>query len=126
MGVAHGASMFRRELIDKVGGYSEECLRAQDLEFFLRVNEVSRFASLPDDLLLYRNSPSTTTYRFWVRSCKYGRYAVYCRGRFQKQLTPVRFADWERTFGCLWRVGLVDNLRYIKFFLNFKMGLVKR
>lgn len=126
MGVAHSASMFRRELIDKVGGYSEECLRAQDLEFFLRVNEVSHFVTLRDDLLRYRNNPSTTTYRFWVGLCKYGRYAVYCRGRFRKQLAPERFADWERTFGCLWRVYLVDNLRYIKFFLNFKLGLVKR
>ena len=125
MGIANGASMFRRELIDKVGVYSEECLRAQDLEFFLRVNEVSRFASLPDDLLLYRNSPSNTTYWFWVRLCKYGRYAVYCRGRFRKQLVPVRFADWERTFSCLWRVYLVDNLRYIKFCLKFKLRLVR-
>lgn len=125
MGVSNGASMFRRELIDKVGAYSEECLRAQDLEFFLRVNEVSRFASLPHDLLLYRNSPSNCTYRFWVRLCKYGRYAVYRRGRFRKQLAPVRFADWERTFDCLWRVYLVDSLRYIKFCLNFKLRLVR-
>jgi hypothetical protein len=126
MGVANAASMFRRELIAKVGAYSEECLRAQDLEFFLRVNEVACFASLPDDLLLYRNSPSTTTYQFWVRLSKYGRYAVYCRGRFRKQLAPVRFADWERTFGCLWRVYLVDNLRYIKFCSKFKLRLVRR
>ena len=125
MGVAHSASMFRRELIDKVGAYSEECLRAQDLEFFLRVNEVSRFASLPDDLLLYRNSPSNTTYRFWVRLCKYGRYAVYCRGRFRKQLAPERFANWEKSFRCLWQVYLVDNLRYIKFFLKFMLGMVR-
>jgi glycosyltransferase involved in cell wall biosynthesis len=126
MGVANSASMFRRELIDKVGVYSEECLRAQDLEFFLRVNEVSRFATLPDDLLLYRNNPNTTTHGVWVRMCKYGRYAVYCRDRFRKQLAPMRFADWERTFSCLWRVYVVDNLRYIKFCLHFKLRIIRR
>jgi glycosyltransferase involved in cell wall biosynthesis len=126
MGVCHGASMFRRELIDQVGPYSEECLRAQDLEFFLRVNEVSRFASLPEHLLLYRNNPSNTTYRFWVRLCKYGRYAVNCRDRFRLQLVPIRFVDWEKTFDCLWRVYLVDNLRYVKFWLKFKTRLHRR
>lgn len=123
MGVSHSASMFRRELIDKVGPYSEECLRAQDLELFLRVNEVSRFACIPDALLLYRNNPANTTYRFWVRLSKYGRYAVYCRNRFRRQLVPARFADWEKTFGCLWRVYLIDNLHYVKFYIKFKLRL---
>lgn len=121
MGICHSASMFRRELIDKVGDYSDECLRAQDLEFFLRVNEVSRFASLPDTLLLYRNNPANTTYRFWIRLSKYARYAVYCRNRFRMQLAPAKFANWEKTFDCLWRVYLLDNLRYIKFFIKFKL-----
>lgn len=121
MGVCHAVSMFRRELIDKVGPYSEECLRAQDLEFFLRVNEVSQFACLPDVLLLYRNNPANTTYRFWVRLSKYGQYALYCRNNFRRRREPARFADWEKTFDCLWRVYLVENLRYIKYFIKFKL-----
>lgn len=120
MGVSHSASMFRHSLLEVVGLYSEECLRAQDLEFFLRVNEVSRFAVLPEVLLYYRNDPRHMTYQFWLLLCKYGRYAVYRRNQFRRHAAPISFCQWQATYACRWRVYVLDNLRFIKYFLKYK------
>ena len=52
-----GSSMIRSELLVDNGGYEEGRLYADDLELWSRLIEKTRFASLPDILMLYRRHP---------------------------------------------------------------------
>jgi len=119
MGVMHPSSMYRRELIEQVGPYCDECLRAQDLELFLRFNEVTKFQNLQDNLVLYRNNPRHASYKLWIRLSKYGRYAIYRRDQFRKNTPSESFSTWEKTFNCRWRVYTLDTLKYVRHSLRY-------
>jgi glycosyltransferase involved in cell wall biosynthesis len=122
MGISHAASMFRRELIEFVGSYCEECLRAQDLEFFLRVNEVSLFVTLPEVLLLYRNNPSNMSFSFWIRLHKYSRYAVYRREMYKTKIEPKKFDHWCNCFLNKLKIYFIESVRYCKYVFKYKLS----
>jgi len=50
----HPAMVFRRDAIEKVGGYDERYRTAQDLDLFLKLAEVGRLANLAEPLVRYR------------------------------------------------------------------------
>lgn len=52
--IIHPVMMYRRDLALQIGGYSERCLHAEDLDFLFMMSEVSKVANLPHRLLLYR------------------------------------------------------------------------
>ena len=54
----HGSVMFRRECIDKVGGYRVEMDRAEDYDLWLRISEYYEIANLQEPLYLWRWSQS--------------------------------------------------------------------
>jgi len=53
-GIMHPVVMLRGEVVHRIGGYDEGLLYAQDLDFFLRMGEVSRLANLAEFCLQYR------------------------------------------------------------------------
>ena len=53
----HSSVVFRREVIERVGGYDESLLVGQDRDLWQRLSSITRFANLPDVLMLYRRHP---------------------------------------------------------------------
>ena len=117
MGINHAASMFRKELVDRIGPYRADCLRAQDLEFFLRANEVTTFFNLPEVLLHYRNDPKRITYALWATLGAYRRYGIYCRDCFRKRIEAVSFPEFDASNRGL-RHNVFDAAKFIIFRLR--------
>ena len=66
-----GAGMIRRELIERVGGFREDLLQAEDYQLWIRLAAITDFAFLPRTLLLYRQHGASTMAsdippRFWT------------------------------------------------------------
>ena len=53
-GVAHAATMMRRQLLVDAGGYDESARISEDIELWTRLAHRTRFANLPDTLYTYR------------------------------------------------------------------------
>ena len=51
--LAHGSMMLRRDAILDLGGYNEQCTKAQDYELWLRAAATLSVAALPDTLYRY-------------------------------------------------------------------------
>ncbi len=52
--LAHPSVVFRKVIIECVGGYSEELVANQDRDLWQRLSSITRFANLPEVYLLYR------------------------------------------------------------------------
>jgi len=59
---AHQTIMYRREVLDQVGGYSETVPFMFDREIFIRIAAVTRVANIPDPLVIVRHHPSRFFY----------------------------------------------------------------
>lgn len=59
----HSALTFRRELVERVGGYDETVIRSQDYDLVWRVARVARVANLKRSLLRWRRSPGSISSR---------------------------------------------------------------
>jgi glycosyltransferase involved in cell wall biosynthesis len=57
----HGSAMFRREVFDRVGGYDETAVSAEDQELFARMAAHGRVVTLPDVLYSYRYHANNAT-----------------------------------------------------------------
>lgn len=53
-GIPHPGAMFRRRVVQTIGGYREGYVAAEDLDLWLRLAEVGVLSNLPDVLLTYR------------------------------------------------------------------------
>lgn len=117
MAVSHAASMIRKEVFDRYGGYHGDCLRAQDLELFLRMFPDERFANLPEVILRYRNTPSSGGLGFWVELHRYHEYARYRSRRTRSSTNPpgvLTFSRWRRSPWRSRRVYTWHLARYVK------------
>ncbi len=65
--IAHPAVLLRREPLIAVGGYEERRSLTEDKELWSRLLPISRFANLPDVLMLYRQHPQSTSVKHKVR-----------------------------------------------------------
>jgi GT2 family glycosyltransferase len=54
LGLAHPTVMYRKKVIQQLGGYRPEYQYTEDLDLWLRVAEVGRLANLPEVVLRYR------------------------------------------------------------------------
>lgn len=54
----HPSVVFRKSVIERVGGYDDTLLVNQDRDLWQRLSSVTRFENLPDVLLLYRRHPA--------------------------------------------------------------------
>jgi hypothetical protein len=73
--VPHQAAMVRRELMRRIGGYDTECVRAQDLELFLRLEALTEMTNLDDVLVDYRHSRRTSL-PYWLDNGRWRRFAI--------------------------------------------------
>lgn len=62
----HSATMFRRDAFDKVGGYDQRAVMAQDHALWLRLAGIGGVDNLPDVLCSYRIHPTQITQRTLV------------------------------------------------------------
>lgn len=53
----HPATMFRRSVVERLGGYDEQFVSAQDMELWSRLATVGRLANLPEELIDLRVDP---------------------------------------------------------------------
>lgn len=120
MGVGHCASMFRKSLIDQVGSYCAQFLRAQDLDLFLRFNEITNFVTLSEILVHYRNNPRNTSYKFWLLLYQYSRYAKYRRNAFRRRSDPEDFFRWKTRPTDLALLYIIDTIRFVKYFVKYR------
>lgn len=58
MPMVHSAAMFRKEMIERVGGYRTQFAPAEDLDLLLRVSEHCSLANLGDVVVGYRIHPT--------------------------------------------------------------------
>ena len=61
--LAHPTVVFRRPVVERVGGYNDVLLANQDRDLWQRLSSVTRLANLPDVYLLYRLHPHAISYR---------------------------------------------------------------
>lgn len=64
----HGSAMFRREVFDKVGGYEETIVAAEDQDLFSRMAALGRIVTLPDVLYSYRYHSNNATLHNGLRA----------------------------------------------------------
>ena len=62
----HNAVIFKREVIDAVGGYRPAFAHAEDYDLWLRLSQVTRLANLPEKLVTYRIYPDQVSNRHIV------------------------------------------------------------
>lgn len=62
--LAHPAAMMRTTLIKSVGGYSNDIFVGADYELWTRLIKITRFANLPEYLLLYRIQPENVSSKY--------------------------------------------------------------
>lgn len=59
----HGAAMFRREALLRVGAYRRECEHVEDVDLFLRLLQVGELSNVSDILLHYRMHEQSICHR---------------------------------------------------------------
>lgn len=69
---AHPATIWRAQLVKKVGGYNENIPLAQDYDLYFRVGKLSQFGNMPDILLKLRTHNNSSSIK---------------KGKFQEQFT---------------------------------------
>jgi len=71
----HSSVMMRTALVQKLGGYREAFLGAEDVDLWLRLSEHGTVANLPQPLVRYRIHGGNVTGRLGVRQCFSARLA---------------------------------------------------
>lgn len=61
--ICHPAAMFRREVVQAVGGYHGAFRHCEDLDLWLRLSSVTRLGNLEERLLRYRRYPQQVSSR---------------------------------------------------------------
>ncbi|AYJ86789.1 glycosyltransferase [Sphingomonas paeninsulae] len=61
--LCHPSVVMRRDVVRSVGGYHAAFLHCEDYDLWLRLSEVTRLTSLPERLILYRQSASQVSNR---------------------------------------------------------------
>ena len=115
MAVPNQSAMIRRSCFDRFGLYAEECRRAQDMEFFLRIRNECEFYTLPDFLVLYRHEDGIAYWK-WAQIKHYERYARYRANAVslgEGNLMPFR--TFARRPSVPLAVHTVDALRFAKY-----------
>jgi len=116
MAISHGAALIRAECFQRYGGYLEDCRRAQDLEFFLRIRHHCVFRTLPEVLYLYRHEIRPVSLHRWMEMAAYRRYAVYRAAAVQgHDPAPLSFPQFSRRIGYRLSLYTLELLRFSRY-----------
>jgi len=63
--IRHSTTFFRKDYINRIGGYREETEWAEDLDLYLRLSEIGRLSNLKEVLLKYRVHRESVNYKKW-------------------------------------------------------------
>lgn len=63
-GIAHPAAVFRKQAIQKIGGYDEKYKYAEDLDLFLKLAEIGKLANIEKPLLYYRQHLDSVCFKY--------------------------------------------------------------
>jgi len=104
-GIHLSAAIFSRRLVDRIGGFDEDFVQAEDTDFLLRSFEVGPRYALPDTLALYyRRHAGNMTRQEDVQSREFMRaiFKSMKRRRANPSLKPIegifelkKLADWR-------------------------------
>lgn len=104
-GIHLSAAIFSRRLVDRIGGFDEDFVQAEDTDYLLRAFEIGPRYLLPDTLALYyRRHPGNMTRQEDVQSREFLRaiYKSMKRRRADPSLKPIegifelkKLADWR-------------------------------
>ncbi|MEZ5743941.1 MAG: glycosyltransferase [Sphingomonadaceae bacterium] len=61
--ICHPSAMFRKAVVDSVGGYHAAFRHCEDLDLWLRLASVTNLANIPERLVRYRRSPDQVSCR---------------------------------------------------------------
>jgi glycosyltransferase involved in cell wall biosynthesis len=117
MAVAHGAALIRAECFQRHGGYAEECRRAEDLEFFLRINRDCVIRHLPQALYLYRHEVGAVPLAKWMETARYTRYALYHARAVLAGAAPISYAEFSGRLSHRLSLYTVDLARFLRYAL---------
>jgi len=67
----HGSVMFRKSLVEKIGGYNEKIFYTQDYEMFLRISKISKIGRINEFLYKLRVHRSSVSYRKFFEQMYY-------------------------------------------------------
>lgn len=74
----HGSVTLRRAAVERVGGYREAFVRAQDYDLWLRLAEIGQVANLPDVLYQWRFTPGSVSLRHKRQQTAFDALAKEC------------------------------------------------
>lgn len=93
---AHPATIWRRDLLEKVGGYNENFPLTQDYELYFRIGKICKFGNLPDILLKLRTHDDSSSI---IRGRYQEQFALYTRIKAYLELGyDMTFYDKLYTF----------------------------
>jgi teichuronic acid biosynthesis glycosyltransferase TuaG len=123
MGIANNAAMIRAECFTRFGGYCEEMVRVEDLEFFMRIRNDCHFESLPDVLVHYRHEVGLPSLAKWIENTRYGRYAAYRAHAAQDspQNGPMSFGEFDRQWASRIAPYTIGLLQYAKHVIDARV-----
>jgi glycosyltransferase involved in cell wall biosynthesis len=95
--VVHPSVLARRSFFYRYGLYSEDLLRAQDLDLWIRaINRGAKFHNLQEKLLIYTKPEKATSLGFWSA----------IKAKWRNQIKSYDVLIW-------WPILLIDICRYV-------------
>ncbi len=110
--IQHSCVIFRKSIIEKIGGYNLNISYLYDRDIYIRVAKISKIANLPQHLVLinrHENQYFNSKYKGFERklhSLKYGFIAI-------KELDLPKFLYINRTFAFIY-IQLLNSIKSFK------------
>lgn len=107
--IGHGSNgVFRRALVDQIGGFDEQLPSAEDIDFWLRIAATGqwRFGREPRALCYYRVRPSGLSFNLPQMEETYHRVLVAAAGRSPQRTAPMMPKAFAYLYRYLARLAL--------------------
>jgi glycosyltransferase involved in cell wall biosynthesis len=115
-----GSALLEASIFQRFGGYDENFRRSEDGDFFFRIRNECRFATLPDFLMLYRHEIYGISPSKWFETRWYQRYACYRNGIGRRSTDDpnLSFDGFARSWSHRLQVYGMDTVRLLNYTLR--------
>lgn len=110
---AHPVTFWRKDMLDKVGGYNEAIPLSQDYELYFRIGKICKFGNLPDTLLKLRTHEDSSSI---IRGRYQEQFALYTRIKAYLEL-GYNMTTFDKLYTFLQMISMMVIPPKIKFFL---------